>query len=408
MSPASAARVCCLDLDTFFVSVERLFDPSLHGRPVVVGAAPGHRGVVTACSYEVRAFGVHAGMSISEARRLAPDAVYLPIRHSAYCDYSRRVRRVVQDHCPAVQVASIDEFFLDYTGCERLFARPGDSSPDATICRSIESLRAAIFEETGLPASAGLGSTRAIAKMASGRAKPNGLVFVPVGGERAFVSPLPVRRFPGIGPVAEARLHAAGLLTLGQILETPLHHPCAGERARVEAGIDPARRSPLGADRPAFHEHDPEGGVDGSISNERTFHADLSDRTAVEDQVLALVERVAWRVRQRGALLGTLSVKVRYADFDTHTHARSVSPTADEALLRPLALSLLRALWTRRAAVRLVGVTASGLVLPGPQLPLPFARPREPIAQALDAVRARFGYDAVRLGQLSPPRRPQG
>jgi DNA polymerase-4 len=107
-------------------------------------------------------------------------------------------------------------------------------------------------------------------------------------------------------------------------------------------------------------------------------------------------------------LLGTLSVKVRYADFDTHTHARSVSPTADEALLRPLALSLLRALWTRRAAVRLVGVTASGLVLPGPQLPLPFARPREPIAQALDAVRARFGYDAVRLGQLSPPRRPQG
>src|SRR5690606_2767180 len=135
-----APRICCLDLDTFFVSVERLLDPTLVGKPVIVGGLPGQRGVVTAASYEVRAFGVRSGMSLSDAQRLAPDAVYLPTRHGVYDDYAARVRRLAREYTPVAQVASIDEMFLDFSGCERLYHRPGDASADATIERVVRAL----------------------------------------------------------------------------------------------------------------------------------------------------------------------------------------------------------------------------------------------------------------------------
>jgi len=199
-----APRVCCLDLDTFFVSVERLLDPSLVGRPVVVGAAPGNRGVVCACSYEVRRFGVRSGMPISEAVRLAPHAVFLPPRHATYSPYAKEVRTILERYTPEVQTASIDEFFLDFRGCERLYASRADADDDATVERVVRRMRQDIQAELGLPASAGVGVTRSIAKIASGRAKPAGVVMVRRGEERDFLRPLPVRKFPGIGPVSAA------------------------------------------------------------------------------------------------------------------------------------------------------------------------------------------------------------
>src|SRR5262245_20668412 len=202
----AAPRICCLDLDTFFVSVERLHNPELVGKPVVVGGSPGQRGVVTAASYEVRAFGVRSGMSLQRAVELAPHAIYLPTRHGVYGEYSERVRRIAESYTPVSQIASIDEMFLDFSGCERLYARANDAGPDATVERVVRQLTDEIQTRVGLPASAGIATSRSVAKVASACAKPRGVRLIPAGGEAAFLGPLPVRRFPGIGPVAERGL----------------------------------------------------------------------------------------------------------------------------------------------------------------------------------------------------------
>src|SRR5689334_18359367 len=162
----AAPRICCLDLDTFFVSVERLLDPSLIGKPVIVGGRPGQRGVVTAASYEVRELGVRSGMSLTRAAELAPHAVYLPTRHGVYGEYAGKVRRIAEDTTPICQVASIDEMFLDYSGCERLYHQSGDADGDATIERVVRELTGRIADEIGLPASAGIATSRSVAKVA--------------------------------------------------------------------------------------------------------------------------------------------------------------------------------------------------------------------------------------------------
>lgn len=395
-------RLCCLDLDTFFVSVERLLDPSLVGRPVVVGGRPGQRGVVTSASYEVRTLGVRSGMSMGEAQRLAPDAVFVPTRHGTYGEYARRVREVLERHCPVVQTASIDEFYLDFRGCEGLHRRPGDEDDDVGLCRAVREMREAVQREVSLPASAGIGATRAIAKMASGRAKPAGVLMVRAGEERAFVRDLPVRKFPGIGPVAEERLVAAGILTLGQLLDLPADAPPAllPFAERVREGVF-GGSSALGRDRPAFREHDEAGVHDGSISNEHTFSADIGQIERARVELRALVERVAWRVRRREARARTVTVKLKYADFEVVSRSRSIAPTDAEATILAVADELMRAAWARRSRIRLLGVALSNLVGAERQLALPFPRPgegRRDVATAVDAVRARFGYDAVRLG----------
>jgi DNA polymerase-4 len=396
------ARIACLDLDTFFVSVERLLDPSLVGVPLIIGGDPKGRGVVTSCSYEVRTFGVRSGMSAWEAAKLAPDAVFRPGRHGVYGDYAARVRTVAERSTPLVQTASIDEFFLDFRGCERLWARPDDPTLEDTVARVCREIRDTVLAEVGLPCSLGIGRTRSLAKMASGKAKPAGVWLVRPGEEEAFVRPLPVRKLPGLGPVAASHVNAAGITTLGELLDLPsgpLRARFGGWGARlrdVMHGAPPELRP----DRPAFREHDPRGAVDGGISNEHTFHADLGDRDAVWTELRALVERVAWRVRQRGVLARTVALKLRYADFHTLTRSSTGPPTDDERQLMDRVTALLDAAWTRRRALRLVGVGLSNLELPGPQLQLP-ARPgsRPALGVAIDAVRARFGYEAVRLGR---------
>jgi len=396
-------RIVCLDLDCFFVSVERLLDPSLEGKQVVVGAAPGKRGVVTAVSYEARPLGVRSGMAISEAVRLAPDAVYLPPRHGVYSPYAKRVRTVLERFTPDVQTASIDEFFLDFRGTERLWHRPGDVDADATVLRVVWAMREAIQAEVGLPASAGLGTNRKIAKMASNVAKPAGVFMVGAGEEAAFLAPRPVRSFPGIGPATEARLQEAGVRTLGELLS---RSDLRGRRVAesVRRASSGAREEGLGRDRPAFFEHDPKGETVGSISNERTFHADVGDRARVEAQLRALAERVCWRARKRGVRARTITVKVRTSDFHTVQRSRSGEATAGEREVFRVVLELLPRAWVHRRPVRLVGVQLSNFEGPGPQLALPLPSGRASIGTALDAVRARFGYDAVRLGAVGRSR----
>jgi DNA polymerase IV len=405
-----AARTVCLDLDTFFVSVERLLDPRLVGRPVIVGAT-GWQGVVTSASYEVRALGVRAGMPIATARRLAPQAVYLPTRHGLYGSYASQVREILLEGTDAVVTASIDEFFIDFQGTERLWRRPSDADDDAAIVRRVRELRAAISERVGLPASAGAGSTRTVAKMASKLAKPHvdpaagGVVFVPVGSELSFAEPQPVSAFPGIGPVTTEALKNAGIHTLHQLLHLP-PGPVSSRwgplAQRVARAIDPTAAPSASRDRPAFHEHDPVGSCHGSISNERTLW-DGGERSAaaVTDALRSLVDRVCWRARRRAVAARTITVKLRTSDFTTRTRSVTQAPSADERVVLSAAQTLLDQAWSRVLPVRLVGVALSNLEPLPAQLALPLAdldRPRA--SAAIDAVRERFGFDAVRLGTV--------
>ena len=389
--------MCCLDLDTFFVSVERLLDPRLRGKPVVVGGHRGGRGVVTSASYEVRAFGVRSGMSIREASERAPaDAVFVPGHGDAYADYSRRAREIVERYSPVVIAASIDEHYLDFRGCERLYRAPDDADEDATILRTVRAMTAAIDRELGLPASAGIATTTPMAKVASALAKPQGVLLVRAGTEAETLAPLPVRKLPGIGPVSEARLHAIGIATLGQLVAAPeaLLRPIFGS---YTAGIRMASRGEgsdeLGRERPAFREHDPHGVIAGTISNEHTF-VETSSETARE-VLSSLCERVASRARRRGVAAGQLTLKLRYTDFDTITRGRTIAPTNVDFELHQVALELYGGARTRALPIRLLGVALAKLRLDAVQLALFDAGERRGIA--IDRVRDRFGYHAVHL-----------
>ena len=393
----AAPRICCLDLDTFFVSVERLLDPSLRGKPVVVGGRPGQRGVVTSCSYEVRALGVRSGMSLTEACKLAPDAVYLPTRHGLYGDYADRVWRITEGYTPLTRIASIDEMFLDFSGCERLHAAPGDANGDATIERIVRALTDEIEAKVGLPSSAGIATSRALAKVASGVAKPRGVRLVAAGNEQAFLAPLPVRKLPGIGPVAEEKLLALGLTTLGHVMAAPL----ATLRPIFGAWAAPLQRAcrgegehALGRDRPAFLEHDPEGEVVGTISNERTFREDVRDPSRLESMLCSLCERVCWRARKRRIKARTVTLKLRYADFHTLTRSRTLAPTSSELELYPILKEMLATARTRPLAVRLLGVQLSNL---GVYEQLSLFDHHERAGVVVDKIREKYGFSMVGL-----------
>jgi DNA polymerase-4 len=400
--PAAHPRICCLDLDTFFVSVERVLNPHLQDKPVIVGGRPGQRGVVTAASYEVRALGVRSGMSLTEAARRAPQAIFLPTRHDVYLDFSQRVRRITERVSPVVQTASIDEQFIDFSGCESMYRKPGDANDDATIERVVRELTQSIAREVGLPASAGIATSKMMAKVASGLAKPAGVLLVPAGSERMVLAPLAVRRLPGIGPVAEARLKALKILTLGEVAEAPIATLARVFGAAAESVSRAARgiaSGELGRERPTFQEHDPQGHDVGTISNERTFSSDVGDTDRIESMLCSLCERVAWRARRRGVKARTVTLKLRYSDFDTLTRSRTLSPTNSELELYPVVRELYVRAKKRPSAIRLLGVSLSKLGAFDDQLEL--FQEREGLHRAVDSIRARFGYDALRLARAT-------
>jgi DNA polymerase IV len=399
----AAPRLCCLDLDTFFVSVERLLDPTLVCKAVVVGGMPGQRGVVTSSSYEARALGVKSGMSLTEAFKLAPSAVYLPTRHGVYGEYSERVRRIAENYTPVSQIASIDEMFLDFSGCENLYHIAEDRTPDATIERTVRRLTDEIQHRIGLPASAGIATSRSVAKVASGIAKPRGVRLVAAGAEIEFLGPLPVRKFPGIGPVAEQKLALIGVKTLGELVRTPI----TILRQVFGAWAEPIQRAcrglgghELDRGRPAFLEYDPSGVTAGTLSNERTFREDVRDPGCIEAMLCSLTERVCWRARKRGVKARTVTLKLRYSDFQTLQRSHTITPTSSELELYPVVQALFQRSRTRPIAIRLLGVRLSNLCPDDEQLPLFDGGER--LHRTMDGIRKRFGYEALRiaLGEL--------
>ena len=403
----STRTILHVDLDAFFAAVEQRDRPELQGRPVIVGGSdPNSRGVVSAASYEARRFGVHSAMPLRTAYRLCPQGVYLPVDGRRYQAASREVMAILRRYTPQVQQISIDEAFLDVTASQALF---GDGE---AIARSI---KAAVRDEVRLTVSAGVATTKLVAKVASDLRKPDGLVVVPPGEEAAFLAPLPISRLWGVGEKTALALREYGVQTIGDLAALPRdllerrfgkHGAALVDRAH---GIDP---DPVATGEPAK-----------SIGHEHTFGHDTADVEKIERTVLGMADGVAWRLRAAGLRAATITLKLRDSTFATITRQTTLAVPADltEPIYEAALMLLRRELHGQR--IRLVGVTASnfrereqlalfgegegeagGAVAPavarGGNAPGPDDPKRHQAAEALDSIRRKYGERAVTRGRL--------
>ncbi|HBY60961.1 MAG TPA: DNA polymerase IV [Solibacterales bacterium] len=382
-------RLFHVDMDAFFVSVEELFDPSLKGKAVVVGGRPDQRGVVSAASYEARKFGVHSAMPLRTAARLCPHAVFVDGHPGRYREYSHRVFAVLNRFSPVVEMASIDEAYLDVTGTERLLG-----PPLAAAHRLHETMK----RETQLNCSIGISASRMVAKVASDQAKPNGVLWILPGCEAAFLAPLDVRRIPGVGKVTEKNLHDLGIRKVGDLarLEEGFLENRFGKWGLALAGKS------RGLDAGGWFDSEiGEAGDPKSISHEHTFNEDTADPQVLEATLTRLSEMVARRLRDHRLHARTVQIKLRYSDFTTLTRAHSLShPTQLDTELIAESRALFRANWKKGATVRLLGVHAGNLERTEGQLDLLEGERSERWRHALEAVdklRDRYGERSVSL-----------
>jgi DNA polymerase IV len=381
----ASASILHVDMDAFFVSVELLERPELRGKPVVVGGRPDQRGVVTAASYEARKYGVHSAMPLRTAGRLCPHAVFLDGHHEKYGEWSDRVATILARFSPIVEMVSIDEAYLDLAGTERLHGPP---------LAAADKLLRTITQTTELPCSAGLATTRLVAKVASDQAKPRGLLWVAPGQEARFLAPLPVRKIPGIGEVTERALRALGIETVDQLAAI------SQEKLETVFGRwgDALYRKARGGDSYEFViDAEPK-----SISHNHTFGEDTNDTDALRALLSHLSQKASKRLREAGLATRTLTLTIRYAGFDTHTRAKTLSePTRLDADIFRVFNSLFAEHRDLKRKIRLLGVSLSGLTHGGEQLDLLEAERRErleKLTRATDKLRDRFGFGKVQFG----------
>ncbi len=379
-------QILHIDLDAFFVSVDRVLDPRLRGRPVVVGGEPGLRGVVASASYEARACGVHAGMPLAQAHRLCPQAVFLKGSFPRYQEASERFMGILSDFTPDLEPAGIDEAYLDLTGFESLYGPAW-----GTALR----IKRRIKDELGLTASIGIASSKVVAKVASDMAKPDGVLEVAPGEERPFLAPLPIAKLPCVGPKTEKMLRGMGVTTIEQLASLPssllkANIGLLGEVIHGYAnGIDERKVEPAAAAK--------------SMSRETTFARDTLDYPFLKGTLYYLSERVGAELRRDGRMARCVALKLRYADFHTITRHRTLREATDaDRAIFDVGLELLeKSLGYRRQRVRLIGIGVSSLVGDGRQLSLlhPSTQGWGRLDRVIDRIRSKYGFTAIQRGR---------
>jgi DNA polymerase-4 len=388
--PSLPRTVFHVDMDAFFVSVEELFDPTLKGKPVVVGGQAHERGVVSAASYAARSFGVHSAMPLRTAAKLCPQAIFVDGHPDRYRERSEKARKVLSTFSPQVEMVSIDEAYLDMTGTERLHGPP---------LMAAHKLHQKMKAETELNCSIGIGASRLIAKVCSGKAKPNGVLYIVAGRESNFLAPLDVRDIPGVGKVTEQKLHSLGIRKVGDLAK---FGDSDLEQQFGKWGVALAGKA-RGEDAGAWFEGEI-GAEEGakSISHEHTYDQDTANVVQLESTLMRLSEMVGRRLRENQLRARTLQLKLRYKDFTTVTRAHSLEfPTQLDNEIFQQIYRLFHANWRKGAEVRLLGVQASSFGQDSSQLDFLEDRGREKWENALsaaDRLRDKFGEGTITLG----------
>jgi DNA polymerase-4 len=381
-------KIIHIDMDAFYASVEQHDNPALQGLPVIVGGDPGRRGVVSAASYEARAYGVHSAMPSSQARRLCPQGVFLPVRMHRYREVSDQVFHILREYTPLVEPLSLDESFLDVTGCEKLFG---------TALRIAMEVKRRIREATGLTASAGLAPNKFLAKIASDYKKPDGLVEVKPEEVQVFLRDLPISKLWGVGKSTEEVLKGMGILKVGQLAVFPAEKI---EKKLGKFGLELIALARGEDDRPVSPESEAK-----SISQEETFTPDLVHLEQMKKVLLEQAEQVGWELRKQKLKGSTVTVKVRYPDFTLATRSQTLSSPTDQGIeIYRTALKLLSRTEAPRRRARLLGVGISHLIhRDGPEQYLLFdsgGKKAERSIQAMDRIWERFGPRAIKRASL--------
>lgn len=373
----SDRHIVHIDLDSFFVSVERLINPKLIGKPVLVGGA-GDRGVVASCSYEAREFGVHSAMPMRTARQLCPEAVVVRGDSGEYSRYSDIITDIIAEEVPLYEKTSIDEFYIDLTGMDRFFG-------SYTLATD---LRKRIIRETNLPISFAMSVNKTVSKVGTGEAKPNGQREIPPGTEKSFLAPLPVSKIPMVGDQTTQLLRGMGVLWIRTLQEMPpdMLQRVLGDNGTIiwkkANGIDNTPVIPYSERK--------------SISTERTFDRDTIDVKALRGILTGMTEKLAFQLRTEGKLTACVTVKIRYSDFNTYTQQMRIPYTSLDHILIARVQEIFDKLYQKRMLIRLIGVRFSHLVYGGHQYSL-FEQTAEQVSlcEAMDRIRVRYGKNAV-------------
>ena len=380
-----------LDLDSFFVSVERILDPSLNGKPVIVGAKPENgRGVVAACSYEAREYGLHSAMPIKQAFQLCPNGIYLHGSHGEYSQYSKAVKHILEKYVPLIEQASVDEFYMDFTGTKNLYG---------SMYMLAVKLQIEIAVQLKLPCSIGIGSNKNIAKICSDYAKPKGVTYVIPGMEKDFLSPLPVETIPGVGKVTLQSLHLKGIYKIGDITKLSKDYLIAAFGKYGSALWKKANGGGSEYLNPPTERK--------SISKERTYGKDENSRSQIEQVLFKLTGQVCQLLRDKNWQASTISIKLRYSDFLTLTRAKTIKPTDDDKTIYDTAIKLLRKADTRRVSIRLIGIhlTKFNDFFEQEEIFEDEEIKRKKMFRAITKIRDKFGYSSIQFGGILTSKR---
>jgi DNA polymerase-4 len=375
-----------LDLDAFFVSVERILNPALNGKPVIVGAKPEDgRGVVAACSYEARQYGLHSAMPIKQAYRLCPNGIYLHGTHGEYGRYSKAVKNILGKYAPQIEQASVDEFYMDFTGTKHIYG---------SMYMFAVKLQKEISDKLSLPCSIGIGSNKTIAKICSDYAKPKGITYVLPGMEKEFLAPLPVETIPGVGKVTLQELHKKGIYKIKDITNLSENYFLTAFGKYGSALWKKANGEGKEYLNPPHKRK--------SISKERTYGKDENSRTKIETTLFKLTGEVCQLLRNKNWQAATVSIKLRYSDFVTLTRAKTIKPTDDDKIIFDTAVKLLHKADTRRVSIRLIGIHLTKFSEFSEQEEIFEDEEiiRKKMFRAITKIRDKYGYSSIQLGGI--------